>query len=118
MHGVDRRLQLVRPGLIALEAPAHDRVPFIDFRAIPARAVLLSKQHQRSVWCDARRASHQTDRWCCLLSRTARAGIARKSMKGTRSCAGASSAINPRSEEHTSELQSHSFISYAVFCLK
>ena len=23
-----------------------------------------------------------------------------------------------RSEEHTSELQSHSFISYAVFCLK
>ena len=26
-------------------------------------------------------------------------------------------AIN-RSEEHTSELQSHSFISYAVFCLK
>src|ERR1051326_2556276 len=30
--------------------------------------------------------------------------------------------INPRicsrSEEHTSELQSHSFISYAVFCLK
>ena len=26
--------------------------------------------------------------------------------------------INLRSEEHTSELQSHSFISYAVFCLK
>src|SRR5210317_2413446 len=25
---------------------------------------------------------------------------------------------NPRSEEHTSELQSHSEISYAVFCLK
>src|ERR1051326_9478139 len=25
---------------------------------------------------------------------------------------------SPRSEEHTSELQSHSFISYAVFCLK
>ena len=25
---------------------------------------------------------------------------------------------HPRSEEHTSELQSHSFISYAVFCLK
>ena len=28
------------------------------------------------------------------------------------------SNINDRSEEHTSELQSHSFISYAVFCLK
>ena len=27
-------------------------------------------------------------------------------------------AIEGRSEEHTSELQSHSFISYAVFCLK
>ena len=26
--------------------------------------------------------------------------------------------IRERSEEHTSELQSHSFISYAVFCLK
>ena len=26
--------------------------------------------------------------------------------------------ISKRSEEHTSELQSHSFISYAVFCLK
>src|ERR1051326_9479661 len=26
--------------------------------------------------------------------------------------------IYNRSEEHTSELQSHSFISYAVFCLK
>src|ERR1051326_9267579 len=26
--------------------------------------------------------------------------------------------VYPRSEEHTSELQSHSFISYAVFCLK
>ena len=27
-------------------------------------------------------------------------------------------AAEKRSEEHTSELQSHSFISYAVFCLK
>ena len=26
--------------------------------------------------------------------------------------------VSARSEEHTSELQSHSFISYAVFCLK
>ena len=26
--------------------------------------------------------------------------------------------MQERSEEHTSELQSHSFISYAVFCLK
>src|ERR1051326_5037094 len=27
-------------------------------------------------------------------------------------------SLPDRSEEHTSELQSHSFISYAVFCLK
>ena len=27
-------------------------------------------------------------------------------------------SLRERSEEHTSELQSHSFISYAVFCLK
>src|ERR1051326_9265228 len=29
-----------------------------------------------------------------------------------------SGLLGTRSEEHTSELQSHSFISYAVFCLK
>src|ERR1051326_464440 len=32
--------------------------------------------------------------------------------------AGVADFIEQRSEEHTSELQSHSFISYAVFCLK
>ena len=31
---------------------------------------------------------------------------------------GAGTTAGERSEEHTSELQSHSFISYAVFCLK
>ena len=31
---------------------------------------------------------------------------------------GRSKSFYARSEEHTSELQSHSFISYAVFCLK
>src|ERR1051326_8140112 len=39
--------------------------------------------------------------------------------KGTgRARQGSTRAPNWRSEEHTSELQSHSFISYAVFCLK
>src|ERR1051326_4460550 len=33
-------------------------------------------------------------------------------------CSSAGSVGLMRSEEHTSELQSHSFISYAVFCLK
>src|ERR1051326_6134859 len=35
-----------------------------------------------------------------------------------RSIFGKTSVSEARSEEHTSELQSHSFISYAVFCLK
>ena len=39
-----------------------------------------------------------------------------KAKKGESKILGGS--IRSRSEEHTSELQSHSFISYAVFCLK
>src|SRR5881275_3671506 len=42
-------------------------------------------------------------------------GRARRSGPGPR-CAGA--PRHKRSEEHTSELQSHGTISYAVFCLK
>ena len=41
-----------------------------------------------------------------------------KDMKETLYCIRCSACMNVRSEEHTSELQSHSFISYAVFCLK
>src|ERR1051326_18381 len=37
---------------------------------------------------------------------------------GSRGFSGNSGNVLIRSEEHTSELQSHSFISYAVFCLK
>src|ERR1051326_9432276 len=42
------------------------------------------------------------------------------SMLTTKLCvpAGTLVHLSSRSEEHTSELQSHSFISYAVFCLK
>src|SRR6186713_1443708 len=44
------------------------------------------------------------------------------STSGRRRCAspgsGCAMGSMPRSEEHTSELQSHSGISYAVFCLK
>src|SRR5210317_283378 len=43
---------------------------------------------------------------------SARVHTARPCTTGTRS------PTRPRSEEHTSELQSHSEISYAVFCLK
>src|ERR1051326_9273322 len=44
---------------------------------------------------------------CCANSSTERVNSA-----------GVRSPNANRSEEHTSELQSHSFISYAVFCLK
>src|SRR5210317_2532821 len=41
------------------------------------------------------------------------------SRPSTRTCGPAAHGPrSPRSEEHTSELQSHSEISYAVFCLK
>src|SRR5881409_4361927 len=43
-------------------------------------------------------------------------GRRRSARPGTRS--GRGTAADPRSEEHTSELQSQSHISYAVFCLK
>src|SRR5881275_3032371 len=39
-------------------------------------------------------------------------------MRRRRACARRSSRRTVRSEEHTSELQSHGTISYAVFCLK
>ena len=43
-----------------------------------------------------------------LLSRAGRSGLLRRVCRG----------VYLRSEEHTSELQSQSLISYAVFCLK
>src|SRR3546814_8253582 len=50
----------------------------------------------------ARRRSHTSPRWRCLRPVTT----------------GSRSLRQPRSEEHTSELQSLMRISYAVFCLK
>ena len=44
------------------------------------------------------------------------AAFVRAKLKGLRT--GKTVEETFRSEEHTSELQSHSFISYAVFCLK
>src|SRR3546814_6905515 len=59
--------------------------------------------------------------WTCLafhnlpgvLERTGAAAVYRPILVG-----GVFNAVNPRSEEHTSELQSLMRISYAVFCLK
>ena len=44
------------------------------------------------------------EKWCHSLGNVIKLKVSKKD--------------EDRSEEHTSELQSHSFISYAVFCLK
>ena len=50
---------------------------------------------------------------------TTRISITDKEGSGTYTCSMTTFIEHSeRSEEHTSELQSHSFISYAVFCLK
>src|SRR3546814_7546094 len=51
-----------------------------------------------------------------MLSPSIRARLPETSAKGGTSCS--TPAMPPRSEEHTSELQSLMRISYAVFCLK
>src|ERR1051326_9601975 len=45
-------------------------------------------------------------------------GSARGRYCSSESCSSSSGSSFYRSEEHTSELQSHSFISYPAFCLK
>src|SRR5207248_2709522 len=41
MHGIYGRLELICTGLVAAEAPAHDRLALLDQCSIPACAVLL-----------------------------------------------------------------------------
>ena len=57
VDGVDRGLDLVRTGLVALEAAPHDRLAFGDEVAIPTGAVLVGKQHHGSVGRGARGAA-------------------------------------------------------------
>lgn len=44
VDGVDRGLELVRAGLIAAKAAAHDRFAFVDHPAVPPRSVLVRKE--------------------------------------------------------------------------
>src|ERR1051326_9625260 len=87
---------------------ASNRAVAMSSAAAPNSAVVTS--------CDARSS----------------ASARRTTSPGSRSCVRSANRQHPvdraaralrdgggnRSEEHTSELQSHSFISYAVFCLK
>src|ERR1051326_9520551 len=91
-----------------------NRVPdqmAIDLAAGAARsaAYLGTKIYLEGI--PPRLAGHPNDR---QAFETARASVKTLIAAGTFS----SSDLTTRSEEHTSELQSHSFISYAVFCLK
>src|SRR3546814_5838891 len=53
-----------------------------------------------------------------IPGRAAEARTAARGVRSGRASAGTAHAARPRSEEHTSELQSLMRISYAVFCLK
>ena len=44
VHGIDRRLKLVRPGLIAPQALANERLAFRNQLAIPPAAILINEQ--------------------------------------------------------------------------
>ena len=56
VHGIDGCLQLVRPGTIARETAAQQRLPFLDAGAIPQIPVLIGEPHQRAIGIAARRA--------------------------------------------------------------
>src|SRR3546814_8862062 len=62
----------------------------------------------------ASRVAHEQNVRCCVRQ----GGAFSPGHKPTRSIRAAQIVIEPRSEEHTSELQSLMRISYAVFCLK
>ena len=55
VHRVDGGLDLVRAGLVALQAAPHDRLAFGDEVAVPSGAVLIGEQHHGSVGRGARR---------------------------------------------------------------
>src|SRR6266849_3227314 len=57
MGGVDSGLELIRAGVVATEAGAHDPLALLDQRTIPAAAVLLAEQREAAVWADARCAA-------------------------------------------------------------
>src|SRR3546814_3238072 len=86
--------------------PAHRRAALCEFPT----------HRRRSLSADGRRAEPRSDR---TLLRSRRCGAAR--LRAAARCGRARAADarrSPRSEEHTSELQSLMRISYAVFCLK
>jgi len=56
MHGIDRRLELMRTGLVAAKAPAHDRLALMDQGPIPSGAVLFAEQHEGAIAPRSRRA--------------------------------------------------------------
>ena len=61
VHGVDRRLDLVRPRCVASQTGAHEVLALGDQSAIPQAAVLVGQQHQRAVGGDTSGPSRLTE---------------------------------------------------------
>ena len=57
MDRVDGRLNLIRAGLVAREALAHDRLPLGDETSIPEPAVLVGEPHELACRVGPRRAA-------------------------------------------------------------
>src|SRR3546814_8608950 len=93
----------------------QSRVKVDSARWTDARRGSGTASHSRKEMCS--RTSHGVITTGTLVDSKSSAGVAASGLKGTtrgvHGCAG-----TPRSEEHTSELQSLMRISYAVFCLK
>src|SRR5215207_11045809 len=57
VHCVYGGLDLIRTGLVAVKAPADDRLTLLDQGPIPSSAVLLAEHHQGAVGPHSRRAT-------------------------------------------------------------
>src|SRR3546814_4182541 len=98
----------LQPGALDLgECPKSSRLkPLLQQRFVPGRAALAQLRHNRGP--RRTKGSPACAFQSCLPSSSPPAPVAASSI----------ATATPRSEEHTSELQSLMRNSYAVFCLK
>src|SRR3546814_7814339 len=100
---VRTRGERLQPDRAAAKMAAPDRRPRRGLRGCPARCHRAGAAHLLRPGCRDRVASRPAGVRACYRHLARRPG---------------DDALSPRSEEHTSELQSLMRISYAVFCLK
>src|SRR5258708_37616816 len=53
MHGIDSGLNLVRTGMVAAQARAHELLAFADHGVVPAAAVLIGEKYEGAAGADA-----------------------------------------------------------------